>query len=314
MPKKYTPTGDTFPSYPVEIVSNGDVFSTEEFFNNKYIDIYERIEYLKKQQDNSNTNIEDLRENLNTNVGGQVCEESSPVYDGTKIIQNGDSHHKALEKLDAAITDNSDNIIVNRNNIGSNSAKISSIGYKLGDNASDPGGWNYNSNNFIQDGTNVKTILELFDKIHLGTRKIGEFNWENTIKNQAEILKLKGYNIILYGYDTFYNDSKYNIALTTADIDFYQRQASKENSYIVWEATSPGDIRSIMFETFSEGALEIRFSTQGISDWDSMESYTVGEGAFQNCVNIGTNLVIKIKLLSDAKLFVLKYFCNADTV
>ena len=300
MSKEYTPT-EEFNNYPVEITATGDSID-ENFFNNKYKDIYNRIQYLKHQLDTNQQDYDGLKENLNNNVGGKVADAGLPEYTGTTILANGDTHHHGLEKLDIETTGLKTITDEHNLRITSNLTKILNTENKIGNNATEADPFVFTSLNFITQGEKIKSILEKFDQYLLGIRRTNEFSYGLAFDNLVN--NLTG-NILGYIWDTFYDNTKYNQALTTATISFSQQEASGEDTYLVWSKTTSSDIIEVWFnwEISQGGSIEVRFHANGETAWDNMETYTVGKKVFQTAVTHGTNFNVKVKISGNTKVY-----------
>ena len=306
MGQNYTPT-DEFLDYPVEIARTGDKF-TEDFFNDKLRDLYNRIEHLKQLADADDTDFDKLKENLNNNVGGSVTEEGAPEYSGTNIVSNGDSHHTGIEKIDVAVHNNQTNVSNNQLAINSNLQKITNIANKIDPNAAEPGTFSYDNENFISDGERLKAIVEKFDRYMLGTRRNAEFGFAIAIENWKQTHVNAGDTINLYGYDTFYDTTKKDV-LSDCTISVDQQEASGADTYYYRKVTATGLVTDMKFvwDINPGGTIEVRFSLVNETTWADMEVYTAGEGNYQTVVQQGSNFVVAVKITGTAKMYNLSF-------
>jgi len=306
--KNYTPTSE-FNEYPVSIMKNGDDVN-ESTFDILFEDIHNRFKFLKDELDSDDSSNDALIENLNNNVGGGVTGEDEPVYEDTTIITSGDSHHVALEKLDGNLTTNNTNTAQNNLLIQSNLDKITYIVDKIDPAAANSSPFTYLSNNFLVNETRIKHNLEEYDRLLLGIRRTGEFSYGLAFDSFVKTLINLGDDVFISGYETFYDSSKYDNALTDATIDTKQRQASGSDKYIVWKkSTSGDDIVNVLFDydLSSGGSIEVRFSCTDETTWASMETYSASKGTYQAVLAQGQDLAIKVKIAGTAKLYNFRY-------
>jgi len=302
--KDYTPSSGTeYPEYPVKIAASGDS-ATEDFFNEKYIDIYDRMDYLNSTLEDKNTDLEAIKENIDNNVGGEVTGVEPPEYTGTQIVQNGDTHHAAIVKLDFSTVANTSNISSNEVSIQANAQYITNVADKIDPTAIDASPFNYANTNLIIQGERVKSVVEKYDRYILGTRRSAEFSYKKAFEAWYQTFVNAGHtNMYLATYDTFYDTTKLDMTLTTATISAdYQKMAIGTGDIVSWRQNSlPGEqMGSILFdyEHNSGGSIEVRFHLNGETNWENMEIYTVSKKSFQVAANGGENLVVKVKLAS----------------
>jgi hypothetical protein len=307
MPKNYTPINE-WNDPPVEIPVTGELL-TEAYFDTYYKDFYNRFQHLKEEAEGDDARYDELTENLDNNVGGEVTGTSTPVYTDTTIVASGDSHHTAIEKLDAQAGTNKASAQANALASESNLQKISNIVDKIDPSAADADPFTYLSLNFLVNGDRLKAVVEKFDQYIAGTRRNAEFGFSKSIEAWKRTYVNAGDNVLLYGYDTIYNltasDPKRDV-LTTAAIDIAQQQASGADLYVVWKDPGAGsNITHVLFnwEVSSGGSIEVRFHADDETTWASMEQYDVPQGTYKAVSAAGTDLAIKLKIVGATKLY-----------
>lgn len=117
MPQNYTPTA-TWNAYPVSIFSNGD-FAEENYFNDRWKDVYNREEYLKTNLDLTTGRFDAALTKLGITVTGPT-DNIPPTYTSGFVLSTSRTHHSALEVLDLQLKSHNTNISNINNNCGGN--------------------------------------------------------------------------------------------------------------------------------------------------------------------------------------------------
>lgn len=236
--------------------------------------------------------------NINTNVGGNVADAAPPTYSSTNVIDNGDSHHEALEKIDTFLQATRDIADGSVGDISDTDTRVTNIVAKLDATADDAPAWDYSSNNFVADGQTVKSVIELYDRIHAGTRRLANQNYERhvTLWKQQDIANTFSF------FDTLQDLTKRDPS-STVTIDTLQQKATGAGTTYFAQSPGGGTLAELKLIWFATGTVEVAFNLIGsFADGDFFVA-AAQDTFYVPTSGSGATVVIRVKLTGAAELY-----------
>ena len=229
-------------------------------------------------------------------MGGEVADEGATKYTDTNIIEDGMSHHTALETIDNSLsgvaTATTNNTLQNESTL----LKLTNTADKLDPSATLAAPFTYANTNLIIQEERIKSIVEKFDRYIDGTRRNAEFAFKTSHNALVRTYINEGLNILATQYDTFFDSTKLDV-LTTASVSNDTQYASGDGEYVVYKESSIGTTITYIlldWEVSGTGSIEVRFHCNNETTWSNMEIFNpANKGLFQLTTIQDENLAVR---------------------
>ena len=148
----------------------------------------------------------------------------------------------------------------------------------------------------LQPGDKIKDIVDTFDRVLMGNKRITEHAYEEWVHNWA---KIEGVKAIFEWFETFYDNTKV-AGTSTATIHYELRKAYGNGLEYRAEATATGALSQIALRWNSTGTVTVEASLNG--SWAVMTTI-VNQDTFYTPAVQGTAVRIKVTLTGAAELY-----------
>lgn len=239
--------------------------------------------------------------NIDANVGGSVTGASAPVYASSGVVfPDGTSHHGALEALeDYAVTSRS--LATTASSDASTAVSTATnVAAKLGTGAELAPDFDWTYELLISDGDKVKDIIDVFDAILYGSRRLADQAFGQAVANYMATEPTANASF----YDTLIDTTKRS-ASTTASIDVLTFEATGDGTDYIATFTAPATVSEIAFLWDISAGATITFHANAIGSLGAGDFVTISaQRTFVAFAASGTDIVIKASITgASSKLF-----------
>jgi len=196
--------------------------------------------------------------NMIANIGGNTDNPTLDNYSSVVFVSNGDSHHVAIGKLDAAL-DTVESASSSASTLATtNSTRITNIVTKLGIDADQAAAWTYSNTNYIANGQTLKVNTEGIDRSLLGADRTAHRAFGLAAVNSGRVLAVEETITNLETFwDDFYDATKVDTPNTTATVDTEQQQVSGNSTVLVEQFTAAVTMDQIQVDWQSYGSVSV---------------------------------------------------------